>query len=387
MHFPTLLKKQIPSSPPSKVMVVGQVPPPWGGQAVMIKKLIDSNLTGVELHFVPMKFSADMDEIGRFRWAKIIRLPHLVCRIWIERFKHRCNILYYPPGGESLTSILRDIVVLFSCRCIFKKTIFHVHAGGFTEVVDAAPFIIRRLAYVAYRKPDLVIHLTERSPPDGIRINAHRIVNVPNGLSDEAEPYLRRCKPKECQSLNLLFVGVVSPSKGIMVLLKACDRLAKNKIDFSLKIMGRFYSPEFETKCRNFVEKKGLASFVNFIGVKVGEEKLKVFSKSDIFCFPSHFESENQSLVILEAMQFGLPCVASDWRGMSTMIVEGETGYLIPIKDDAKLAEKIDLLASSPELVKKMSVRARDKYLKCYTEDIWRKNMSESLRSILIFRE
>jgi hypothetical protein len=66
-----------------RILVVGQVPPPWGGQAVMIQKLLDADLPGVEVHFVPMSFSADMDEIGRFRWKKLLQLPILVGKIWL----------------------------------------------------------------------------------------------------------------------------------------------------------------------------------------------------------------------------------------------------------------------------------------------------------------
>ena len=113
----------------------------------MIRKLLDANLPDVDLTFVPMSFSSDMDEIGRFRWKKLFQLPILIVRIWKARFQKGCKILYYPPGGESITAICRDIFVLLSCRHAFHKTVFHVHAGGFTQVVDQAPRLIRRLAF------------------------------------------------------------------------------------------------------------------------------------------------------------------------------------------------------------------------------------------------
>lgn len=367
----------------NKILVVGQIPPPWGGQAVMIQKLLDADFDSVDLHFVPMAFSADMDEIGRFRWKKLLRLPVLVARIWKVRFSHQCKVLYYPPGGESITAIVRDIVVLLSCRFLFHRVVFHVHAGGFTDVVEITPFPVRILARWAYRKPDVVIQLTEKSPPDGDRIRARRIVHVPNGLADDGVRFVGEFRRSSGTGpVRLLFVGVVSRSKGVMVLLEACSRLKERGSDFVLQVVGRFHSPEFEAECRVFSKAHALDECVEFLGVRTGDEKWGIFCNSDIFCFPSHFESENQSLVILEAMQFGLPCVASDWRSMSTMVEDGVTGYVVPVSDPEALSQRIAHLIHHPELREKMGARAREVFLERYTDAVWRSKMEVVLREI-----
>lgn len=365
-------------------MVVGQVPPPWGGQAVMIQKLLDSEFKSLTLHFVPMNFSEDMDEIGRFRWKKVFRLPILVLRIWRARFRQSCDVLYYPPGGESITSILRDIVVLLLCKMIFRSVVFHIHAGGFTDVVETTPLPIRLLARWAYRKPDLVIQLTEKSPPDGVRVNARRIEYIPNGLADDGARFINAFrKSSDNGPIRLLFVGVVSHSKGVMVLLNACALFKSQGFDFVLRIMGRFYSPEFEEECKSFIKEHGLCGNIAFLGVKTGDEKWLEFCRSDIFCFPSHFGSENQSLVILEAMQFGLPCVASDWRSMSTMVENGKTGYIVPVNDPAALSERVSHLIQHPELREQMGKNARKVFLEKYTDDIWRSKIESVLKDVL----
>lgn len=364
-----------------KVLVVGQVPPPWGGQAVMIQKLLDSDFPGVQLYFVPMSFSADMDEIGRFRWKKLLRLPVLIGKIWIVRLRNRCKILYYPPGGESATGICRDAFVLLCCRWFFKKTVFHVHAGGFTVVANQTPWLVRKLAYMAYNHPDVVIQLTEKSPPDAERIHAERIVCVPNGLPDEASKFDRSSRSSG-SFVNLLFVGVVGPSKGVMVLLNACAELLRRGVDFSVSIVGRFYSSEFQQECEDFVRQHRLEERIDFAGVQIGNEKWALFRSSDIFCFPTHFESENQSLVILEAMQFGLPCVASDWRGISSMVEEGENGFLVPVRNPIALADKIEALARDRELRLTMGERSRQIYLDQFTEKKWQQNMRKVLESV-----
>lgn len=362
------------------IMVVGQVPPPLGGQAVMVKKLIDSDFDSLRLEFVPMNFSRDMDDIGRFRLGKLFRLPTLIIRIWKSRLRGGAKALYYSPGGETVTAITRDIAILLSCRIFFSKLIFHIHAGGFTEVADKCPLPIRLLARLAYRSPDLAIQLTHMSPPDGIRIGAKRIVNVPNGLADQGFRYINSFRDVAfSRRIELLFVGVVCEDKGVMILLRSCSRLKDEGVEFRLRVAGRFYSSEFESECQSFIERHGLRPFVEFLGVVTGEEKWEMFCSSDIFCFPSFFKSENQSLVILEAMQFGLPCVATDWRSMSTMVKDGETGYIVPIKDPIAVADRIKYLVAHPDICVEMGRKARSVFLSKYTDAVWQREIESAL--------
>lgn len=365
-----------------EIMVVGQTPPPTGGQALMIKKLIDAELGGIRLSYVPMAFSKDMNDIGRFRIDKLLRLPFLIGRIWTARFRNGVRILYYAPGGETATAIARDIAVLVCCRFLFEKVIFHVHAGGFTDVVESAPLPMRVLARIAYRKPDLVIQLTEKSPPDGRRIKAKRIVNVPNGLADEAAPYLAEPSGAPSSTVNLLFVGMVCESKGILVLLRACALLKERGLNFRLRVMGRFHSPEFEVECNKFLQDHELEEFVDFLGVVTGDDKWNIFNTSDIFCFPSFFQAENQSLAVLEAMQFGLPVVATDWRSLSTMVEDGETGFMVPIGKSDVLAERIASLIEDSDLRSTMGEKGRHLFLSRYTDGAWRAEMASALRSV-----
>jgi glycosyltransferase involved in cell wall biosynthesis len=81
-------------------------------------------------------------------------------------------------------------------------------------------------------------------------------------------------------------------------------------------------------------------------------------------------------------MQFELPIVASDWRGISTMVQDGETGYVVPTKNSKALAERIGLLIESPELRAKMGNRARTVFLDKYTDAAWRPAMESALKAV-----
>ena len=54
----------------TKVLVVGQTPPPFHGQAFMIEKLVTSELANVQLIHVRMNFSSHVNQVGRFRYRR-----------------------------------------------------------------------------------------------------------------------------------------------------------------------------------------------------------------------------------------------------------------------------------------------------------------------------
>ena len=108
----------------SKVLIVGQTPPPFGGQAIMIERILNFQYDDIAFFHVKMNFSSDMDDIGRVQFKKVFELIRVVLNIYKFRIFHNTRILYYPPAGPNTVPILRDIVILFLTRFLFKKNHF-----------------------------------------------------------------------------------------------------------------------------------------------------------------------------------------------------------------------------------------------------------------------
>ena len=122
-----------------KVLVVGQTPPPYGGQAIMISRFVNCKMSDVSLIHARMGFSAHMNEVGRVRFSKITHMLGLIARIIYHRVVSGAQILYYPPAGPDRVPMFRDFVILISTRWLFDKTIFHYHSGGISELYDQLP--------------------------------------------------------------------------------------------------------------------------------------------------------------------------------------------------------------------------------------------------------
>jgi glycosyltransferase involved in cell wall biosynthesis len=272
--------------------------------------------------------------------------------------------------------VLRDVLILLATRPFFAHTVFHFHAGGVAELVSRLPMPFGFLSRRAYANSDCAIVLSEDNYGDGEKLGARRVVVVPNGIEDRWSSERIKKKPSG-EAPRVLYVGVLSKAKGIGVLLKACRQLRDKGISFELDLVGQFESASFEKAMRRFVEQNHLHDTVHFRGVRVGDAKWEIYSQADLFCFPSFHETFG--LVLLEAMQFALPVVASRYPGVDLLVRDGETGYTVPKNDANAMAEQIGRLLADVELRKEMGAKGRALYEKEYTLPIWFERMERAL--------
>lgn len=106
--------------------------------------------------------------------------------------------------------------------------------------------------------------------------------------------------------------------------------------------------------------KAGLSNGV-FAGFLHGEALARAYASSDIFFFPS--ESETFGNVTLEAMASGLPAVNAIASGSNSLVVEGETGYLVSARDEPGLADRLQLLVEDDAMRRRMGQAARQRAL------------------------
>jgi glycosyltransferase involved in cell wall biosynthesis len=131
--------------------------------------------------------------------------------------------------------------------------------------------------------------------------------------------------------------------------------------------MGAFVSADAERRAKGFCERHGLGDVVSFAGTCVGAAKWEYYGAADIFCLPSYHESEALPVVVLEAMMFELPVVATRWRGIPDLVSDGITGMLVPVRDPNALAKALDVLLADRLLRRSMGARARTIFLERFT--------------------
>ena len=176
-------------------------------------------------------------------------------------------------------------------------------------------------------------------------------------------------KPKRHRKngkLKLLFIGRLTPVKGLEYLVYAADILRCQHIDFKITIIGpksaSFVGKEdyYYKFVKNEIKRLDLEKYFVFTG-EINNDTLKrrYLQNSDIFVFPSLGEAA--PMAILEAMSCGLPIIVSNYKGVKDIIKDGKEGFIVEKKNPKMLAKKIIELWENKNLMKKMSKDARKK--------------------------
>ena len=159
--------------------------------------------------------------------------------------------------------------------------------------------------------------------------------------------------------VSLLFVGNLIPRKGLHTLLDALARLPKNA--FRLDVAGNpGVDPAYTAAIQRRIAALGLGADVCLHGAVAGDALAALYRRAQVLALPSSYEGFG--IVYLEAMGFGLPCIATTAGAAGEVIAGGETGWLVPPEDASALAERLQRLADDPGLLERMSLAARQRY-------------------------
>ena len=106
------------------------------------------------------------------------------------------------------------------------------------------------------------------------------------------------------------------------------------------------------------------------------------YLRCDVFCLPSI--DEGFGMVVLESMACGTPVIATCNVGSSSFIVDGENGYIIPIRDSDSIANKIEFLYKNRSELQLMSGNASQHYVDYSLSKTNYKNIIRKMYSSLI---
>lgn len=221
--------------------------------------------------------------------------------------------------------------------------------------VVAAMLTTHRALGTWARGVDVYIALTEfarRKFMEG-GLPAEKIVVKPNFVHPDPGP-------GEGKGGYALFVGRLSPEKGVRTLLRAWERLK----GIPLKIVG---DGPLRAEMEDLVRGGGLEG-VEMLGRRPREEVLGLMREAGVLVFPSECY-ENFPMTVAEAFACGLPVVASRLGAMAGIVEDGRTGLLFAPGDAEDLAAKVAWLFSHPEELARMRREARAEYEAKYTAE------------------
>ncbi len=199
------------------------------------------------------------------------------------------------------------------------------------------------------------------------KIPARKISVVPNGVDSERfrpDPVRRGRKRAELGIADdetvLITIGRLVVEKDYPCLLKAAAELHGQGHKLRLLFAGD--GPE-RAALESLAAELNLAERTCLLGVR--HDIPELLNAGDVFCLSSRTEGAPMS--IIEAMASGLPVVGTECGGMAELVIEGQTGYLVPVGDWQALAAALCRFMKDPGLARNMGAKARELQLKNYS--------------------
>jgi glycosyltransferase involved in cell wall biosynthesis len=275
------------------------------------------------------------------------------------------------------------------------------------ELLGSAPQLTRRLAGLLRRLEPGVVHVTEVLPPAlvaarvaGVRrlLLTHHTPELPRADNAAGRLWLRlgwltrptviytseTDRERDGRSPSVVVplgidlerfasghpvldgrvvgnVARLAPQKGQRFLLEAIPAVVARHPDARFVIVG---DGGLRSELERRAEELGVADRVLFTGAR--DDVPDLLASFEVFAFPSLYEG--LCLAVIEAQAAGVPVVATPVGGIRESVVDGETGFLVPVEDAAGLADRISWCLDHPGEARAIAEIARTRVRERHSE-------------------
>jgi glycosyltransferase involved in cell wall biosynthesis len=317
-------------------LMVGTDPRSRGGIASVLCLYREAGL------FQKVSFLASYTDGGLLR-KLCFYLAFLVRFGWILISQPGIRLVHIHTASRG--SFLRKSIVMMLAKAAGKKTVMHVHGAEFNQFYERAPAPLRKFIGKVLGSADVIVALSRQWERDLHRISGNsRIRIIYNPTKIEELQYQN--ENALASEVNFLFMGRLGQRKGVFDIIEAARLIRTKNVKISLYGDG-------DIECvRTLIVANGVEDKVQVRGWIEGSEKERVLRAADVLILPSY--NEGFPVSILEAMARGMPVLATDVGGVAEAVEDGVNGYLITPGECEELAERIERLALSSGLRRRM---------------------------------
>lgn len=362
----------------SKILFFLPLPPPVTGAALRNQSLVHSKILNqtFNVKVIPFNFAGEVDDIGKFRVTKLLKLFSRTITIVKYLIHFRPDLVYFNFSLYGF-ALYRDFFFICIFKIFRRRLLLHLRTQGVKEQVNRSRFK-KNLFFLAFNNTNIIC-LSNFLQQDIQDVYRGSPIIVNNGIEDVAADFAPMDRIAH-EPVRIFYIGHLWRFKGIVELIQALYQLKNSGITFEAIIAG----PEGDLKYAEIavqLQELRLLNCVRIVGAKSGSEKYSLFRNSDIFVLPTHFDAFPGT--VLEAMQFGLPVIGTFEGAIPEIIDNGVTGLLVKKMDVDDLASKMRILIQDPILRIQMGNQARQKFLTQYRFENFEANMRNAFLNIL----
>jgi glycosyltransferase involved in cell wall biosynthesis len=308
-----------------------------------------------------------------FRIAKGLKLVKFLFLELVYLLRWHFDFCCYPISYNR-NAFLKDWVLLGLARIFRVPVVLYAHGRGVSKFRESLPPpVARRFDAMVKNSAGVIVIATDLKEEFAGLVEQKRVFVVTHGI--EPQPQLKLLAAEERrEEIVVLYLGALVVAKGVFDLLQAVP-LVRARTNVRFVLAGQWWKADDENAARKLIADANLQNAVDFVGPVEGAAKWRFFLGADIFVFPPHPQTEAFGMVLLEAMQVGLPIVATRGGARSEIIADGVNGLLVEEQNPRDLAEKILRLADDPELRARMGCANQQRFAEYYTHEHYGKRM------------
>ena len=370
-----------PSGPtPSRWLLVGDLPPPEHGSALSFQTLCrELGRRGYRCRVIDLSRHRDSAP-SRMSWARSAEMPGVLWRFLaglVERHRRVYIII-----SQSRAGFVRDMLMVWSASLLGCDVVVHVRGGNYDGFYRGQSRLWRFLIRATLRRTRRIIALSERlrGMYEFDPVVLKRVAVVPNGPPTALPGKARIWAPSADRTVRLLYLSNLIQSKGYAHVLQAAALLwQESALQFELVFAGRFMrsaddevamsAAEAERRLLARIEAEGLGGVVHYTGPVSGAAKRRLLETSDFLLLPTNYRHEGQPVSIIEAMAHGCVVIATDFRAIPDMVVDGTTGALVGYGQPRQIACAVRRIAADAERYTAMSHAAVRRYRERFTQE------------------
>jgi colanic acid/amylovoran biosynthesis glycosyltransferase len=373
-------------------------------ETFILYEMVAMEKQGVQIEVYPLL--REKTEVMHPEAAQYVEAAHFQPFISLEILRANLYYLWRKPGTylKTLLTVLRKnwgslrfftgVLGIFPKSVLFAyqmdtEHINHVHAH-FASHPAAAAFIIHRLTGISYsftaHGSDLHRdrHMLREKVAESAFVAAISEYNRELILAECQGEYTDKVTVIHCgvdtavfqlrpdqppqengkKPFTILCIGTLHEVKGQIFLVRACQILQENGINFVCHFVGD--GPDLP-ELRENVNQADLTEKVRFHGRQKRETVAQLLQDADVLVAPSvptkDGRREGIPVVLMEAMSSGVPVISSKISGIPELVVDGHTGLLTPPGNVEALASAIQRYYHDPALRKRLGTAGRDKVI------------------------
>jgi glycosyltransferase involved in cell wall biosynthesis len=330
----------------SRVLLVGKGAPDRGGIPSFLDDLCHGDLSRHhEITFLNVAHHGT-PQGGQATFGNVVRTVRDSAAVWRAARGH--DIVHIHSALAPTVTVIRAGMLASAGRLRGCHVVVHAHGGNLETWSDGAlPRILLRAALAPAHAVVSVWQGGRRALSRAVA--PERLWAIDNGVD------VTRFRPgPEHEPPRVLYVGLLTPRKGVLDLIEASRSLRAEGLAHELWLLGG--TPDEGPAAADPVLRaaEGAASL---LGTRRPEEMPEVYAAADIFCLPSWWEA--MPLSVLEAMAAGLPVVATDVGDVRRLVLDGSTGILVERQSPERLADALRRLLVEPDLRRRMGAAGR----------------------------